>query len=515
MNEKLKVSDGIGAWIKDFMKSDAPQFDGKSMDRRRKMAIAAFVDAGGKLKEGKMKERMDQSKLTGQEISVYFKKNPVKDKTVKKAVEFALDHGGAMSYAIKGIEKMKRGLSKHPDVKKALRYANESVHHESVWTVKNIVQENYTRNFETLCNSLKLNGIQQKILDDFIHKGRIRDQYVGRVAGSKKETRIFAGKKKFTGSIENRNEALTQALKVNAKQKSILDAYLKTGKVIGKYTGSMAGSTKTTKEYKGFRGFKEHFEARTIFETNLIIEGYSKKMSEKEVKAIEKKYGPMDKAERADYLDTQYSPAKTARPDAWLAIAYPVKDGDYYFALLGNEAQGKKWNDAMNKALKEYAKKYPDDPEELYYNFSNWVIKKVPPRAGAGDTMVREEIWAACLHILKKRIATVYVDEEVKEGIKGLLKKFVRGIRRLKAKGMPKGKKESVEEGMNMKQIMRKHGRELKKAVKTGNLELSDKAEADLQQWVFDNEPSIGDDPDDFDEWLDNNIEDIVKGRIK
>ena len=75
--------------------------------------------------------------------------------------------------------------------------------------------------------------------------------------------------------------------------------------------------------------------------------------------------------------------------------------------------------------------------------------------------------------------------------------------------------KEDVNEGMNMKQIMRKHGRELKKAVRTGNLELSDKAEEDLQQWVFDNEPYVGDDPDDFDQWLDDNIEDIVKGRIK
>ena len=26
----LKVSDGIGAWISDFKKSDAPQFKGKS-----------------------------------------------------------------------------------------------------------------------------------------------------------------------------------------------------------------------------------------------------------------------------------------------------------------------------------------------------------------------------------------------------------------------------------------------------------------------------------------------------
>ena len=30
--EKLKVSDGVGAWIKDFQKSDAPQFQGKSED---------------------------------------------------------------------------------------------------------------------------------------------------------------------------------------------------------------------------------------------------------------------------------------------------------------------------------------------------------------------------------------------------------------------------------------------------------------------------------------------------
>ena len=70
---------------------------------------------------------------------------------------------------------------------------------------------------------------------------------------------------------------------------------------------------------------------------------------------------------------------------------------------------------------------------------------------------------------------------------------------------------------MNMKQIMRKHGRELKKAVKTGNLELSDKAEADLQQWVYDNYPEDirTDDPDEWIEWLDSNIEDIVKGKLK
>jgi len=52
LEEKLKVSDGLGAWITDFKKSDAPQFDGKSDEEKKNMAIAAFTDAGGKLDEG-------------------------------------------------------------------------------------------------------------------------------------------------------------------------------------------------------------------------------------------------------------------------------------------------------------------------------------------------------------------------------------------------------------------------------------------------------------------------------
>jgi hypothetical protein len=44
-NEKLEVSDGMGAWIDDFKQSDAPQFKGKSAKERRDMAIAAYLSA--------------------------------------------------------------------------------------------------------------------------------------------------------------------------------------------------------------------------------------------------------------------------------------------------------------------------------------------------------------------------------------------------------------------------------------------------------------------------------------
>ena len=44
IQEKLNPSDGAGAYIKDFRKSDAPQFKGKSDKKIQKMAIAAYLD---------------------------------------------------------------------------------------------------------------------------------------------------------------------------------------------------------------------------------------------------------------------------------------------------------------------------------------------------------------------------------------------------------------------------------------------------------------------------------------
>ena len=68
---------------------------------------------------------------------------------------------------------------------------------------------------------------------------------------------------------------------------------------------------------------------------------------------------------------------------------------------------------------------------------------------------------------------------------------------------------------MKMKDIVRKHKRELQKAQRSGNLELSPKAEEDLMQWSMDNGEVNTDDEDDFIEWLDNNLDDILKGRIR
>ena len=51
ISEKLSVSDGMGAWIDDFKKSDAPQFKGKNEKSRKDMAIAAYLSAKRKAKK--------------------------------------------------------------------------------------------------------------------------------------------------------------------------------------------------------------------------------------------------------------------------------------------------------------------------------------------------------------------------------------------------------------------------------------------------------------------------------
>jgi hypothetical protein len=44
-NEKLDPSQGAGEYVKDFEKSDAPQFKGKNKKERQKMAVAAYLSA--------------------------------------------------------------------------------------------------------------------------------------------------------------------------------------------------------------------------------------------------------------------------------------------------------------------------------------------------------------------------------------------------------------------------------------------------------------------------------------
>ena len=57
LDEKLDPSMGAGEYVKDFKKSDAPQFKGKSKEKRRTMALAAYLQAKRDMKEETVEEQ--------------------------------------------------------------------------------------------------------------------------------------------------------------------------------------------------------------------------------------------------------------------------------------------------------------------------------------------------------------------------------------------------------------------------------------------------------------------------
>jgi hypothetical protein len=110
LEEKLTVKTPMGKYIKDFQKSDAPQFKGKSQDKRRVMAIAAKLTAerGGKklTKEERLADRLgDISESHQRVIMSVFEKLNEDNKTkfmeacttpegIDQMLDFAIRHRG-------------------------------------------------------------------------------------------------------------------------------------------------------------------------------------------------------------------------------------------------------------------------------------------------------------------------------------------------------------------------------------------------------------------------------------
>ena len=84
----LDPKDGIGSYIKDFKKSKAPQFKGKSEKKRRQMPIAAYLDA---------KRGPQEAKLMGNTLKLFGQSN--RPKTF-----------GELSMKLKAKAKLQRAL---------------------------------------------------------------------------------------------------------------------------------------------------------------------------------------------------------------------------------------------------------------------------------------------------------------------------------------------------------------------------------------------------------------------
>lgn len=107
-----------------------------------------------------------KQKLTGREVTTYFRRNPVKDATIKKAVEVALDLGGADSIARQEIKKFYGdAVLKSKEVQNALKYANESfTYNQSLNQIseENLVEKNLMPSIQKIVDTkgaAKVGGI--------------------------------------------------------------------------------------------------------------------------------------------------------------------------------------------------------------------------------------------------------------------------------------------------------------------------------------------------------------------
>ena len=171
----------------------------------------------------------------------------------------------------------------------------------------------------------------------------------------------------------------------------------------------------------------------------------------------------------------------SALKSAWSSLSYPIYDGDYYFAFIhDNNRINAKYNAEANRELRKYIKSFLN-ADEIFDKMQDY-FKRFRD-AGSGDTMTREELWTAIVDMRRKNPAP---KKPTNESV------------------------EDLNEAMKLAQIVRKHKSALMKAKKSGNLELPQKAEDDLANWASNNGDIHGDDPDEFIDWLDNNLDDLV-----
>lgn len=178
----------------------------------------------------------------------------------------------------------------------------------------------------------------------------------------------------------------------------------------------------------------------------ILSEALSKRM---DIKKYAKKVA-FDKEEMKWIIDNEEeqhyennSPIKS-----FIALSYPIRTGDYYFAFIGDrmtDQQITKANNKMNDAMRKYfqmgQKKlntfYDDDAEyskkdmlaSYMWNEMSAEFEKLPANLGAGDTMTREELHGAITHMTGDGEIvfehTTMADDIINEG---MFKNLAKGI---------------------------------------------------------------------------------------
>ena len=573
--------------------------------------------------------RMSGSKLTGQEIAVYYRQNPnakkaAKDPKTKKAIEFALDHGGAMNYAMKEIEKIGRGLSKHPEVKRALDRANfESVDEGKysaysdllVMKARIIDKEGPKSNkLPAVDDAIRIAKKKLGIKEDSVMSVRKQNMFKVKpmlkfYASKHPKVKVeyekdginikFVGKDKDIAALfkdieknktlvrlmDSVQEGLDKKEKVlnykmkeleyKMKLKDFMDDVVKNKLPQKNEYGNMNKKKKMaeadTTELKVSDTSSSTFnKLKTIAkdigvdinreENHLKITGDSKKMEEFKAQmsvamkesvqlqegtwevpdsypklvALQKFLRKPHKAKNAKEVFAFHNETdKFFGDDSFsdtLDSYYDMMPGGDVDPYDGKKQSPEEYKETL-KRLNDYYKRNPQDRIKKGSDLNFVLMKALTDWTGGvlkfkGNKIVQmprdwymkdnPEFKKSDAPIKATLNADVDVDDDAVKEVK-----FKRKSGNLKMKRQQPIQVESTKKTFNevrmvkRQDVMRKHGNELKKALKSGSLDLSDKAEEDIINYVLDNYPEEfrTDDPDEVIQWLDDNLEDFVKGR--
>ena len=354
-----------------------------------------------------------KQKLTGSEISQYFKKHKLTgiNNRLKKAIEVALDLGGAMSVASKEIAKFYGNtILKNKEVQKALKFANEEKIAEDYKDIikmyprdrdwKKIIMK-HRRHLDDFQKGKK--DLDTKVEDDLIswaldngevqHKGEVED-FIDDVlnAGDWKEGNTLVEKnlipdlqnivqrkqhQKVGGVIVDMFTAsmITQIYdKVNdANKKKMEKANLSTlvdlaqrimrknekdpVSKIRKNKKDLLKSNKHAMDREPLKGYpynevKEDWT--TQLKEHLLTEAMSKEMP---LDVYADKVG-IDAKEKKWIMDNEKEVGgkyynNSMFPSAYTVLSYPIYDKDYYFAFIGDKMRvNAKANAEMNRELR-------------------------------------------------------------------------------------------------------------------------------------------------------------------
>jgi len=466
---------------------------------------------------------------------------------LQMAISIALDMGGNMTGAYKKIEKIEKGLGDHPAVKAALRIANESVDEKMSAADKKKRLQMIARAVEKMRDrELKmakkdalaaikalesvdvneLNGQTGPVLRISYKPQRAGGKLTSHSTITKSDLYrdvVYNNKNwKITANTNSIEMRLPHAKGDERDRKHFLDL-LNSAK--GDVSNLIRGGGFTKSEVMELK--KDYEKAVKAFgATKVVSQDHSIYVSHDVPGKLKVKDGLLAMLKALDEFGMRNHISLNGRN----GVLTQIQDaGQYNYNESVQESAMDTRERKLNIKMKEleYKMKLADFiKDKVEAKLKPKQEKKKLPEAETSELKVSDTSSSTYnkLNKIAKDIGVEISREENHLKIVGDAKKMAEfksqmSIAMKESVQLQEGKKTFKEArfGRTMKrsEILRKFGNEMKGALRKGTLELSTAAEDALINYVMDNYPEeiSTDDPDDWIDWLDNNLEDFVKGK--